>query len=415
MKLFVCLLAALPVLAAPVTITGTIRRPDNQLATGLATIELNAPCVDGSGNLILDRALTVRFDSGAFSVQLEPTTVCPITTYYRVRYRVDRVWISAFEFWSVPPSPTTTTIQAVRLQEAAPPVFARATTKGDISVFDGVTWQKLPKGTDGQVLKADSGATLGVSWAADGGGGGSTTSWTTSLNFGTLIDTQCAEQSFSATGLTLGTPLVVTPPGGLGSVSFTAWASSLNVATVRACYSGGGVAVSGSFTVQVARWTSTLNFGTLIDSQCADQTFAASGLAVGTPLVVIPPAGVGSADFDAWASAAGTAKVRACFSDGQDTAVSGSFTVQAASGYLSASGALDFPNIIAGGFQSLTLTVAGATTSMGAAATPPAALAGQLRVSASVTAANTVTITLENLSDQDIDPASGTFLATVIQ
>lgn len=48
------------------------------------------------------------------------------------------------------------------------------TTKGDLLVFDGTTYQRLPVGSNGQVLTADSTiATVGVKWAA--GGGGSTT------------------------------------------------------------------------------------------------------------------------------------------------------------------------------------------------------------------------------------------------
>jgi len=39
------------------------------------------------------------------------------------------------------------------------------TTKGDIPVFDGGTSQRLPVGTNGQVVTADSTETLGVKWA----------------------------------------------------------------------------------------------------------------------------------------------------------------------------------------------------------------------------------------------------------
>lgn len=44
--------------------------------------------------------------------------------------------------------------------------------KGDLPVFDGAQWDRLGAGTDGQVLKADSAAALGLSWGAAGGGGG---------------------------------------------------------------------------------------------------------------------------------------------------------------------------------------------------------------------------------------------------
>lgn len=46
------------------------------------------------------------------------------------------------------------------------------TTKGDLYVYNGTTLVRLPVGTDGHVLKADSGESAGVGWAAEIGGGG---------------------------------------------------------------------------------------------------------------------------------------------------------------------------------------------------------------------------------------------------
>lgn len=287
--LFVC-----PLFAAPVTITGTIRRPDGSLVTGIATIELSVPCIVG-GSLILDRTITVGFSNGAFSKALEPTTTCPSTTYYRVRYRIDRVWSQTYEYWSVPPSPTTTTIEAVRLDPGNPPTS---------------------------------------------GGGGS----------------------------------------GVGT------------------------------------WTSpSLNFGTIQDLACADLSFTATGLTVGTPLLVVPYAGIGLVSVSAWPSAADTAKIRVCNSSGADIGVNGVFAVKAGLGYLSSAATLDFPSVIAGGSQVLTVTVAGATTSMGAIVAPPAAFEAGLSLSARVTAANTVSVIAHNFTDSDINPASGSFVGMVIQ
>lgn len=45
------------------------------------------------------------------------------------------------------------------------------TTKGDLLAFTGSAWNRLPAGTNGHVLTADSAQTTGVKWAAASGGG----------------------------------------------------------------------------------------------------------------------------------------------------------------------------------------------------------------------------------------------------
>jgi len=72
------------------------------------------------------------------------------------------------------------------------------TTKGDIFTFDTAD-ARLPVGTNGQVLTANSAVALGVEWATGGGGGGATTELdnltTTAINASLL---------FGTTGLDIG-------------------------------------------------------------------------------------------------------------------------------------------------------------------------------------------------------------------
>ena len=55
---------------------------------------------------------------------------------------------------------------------AAFDALSPATTKGDLIVDNGTNNVRLPVGTNGYVLTADSTATEGLKWAAAGGGGG---------------------------------------------------------------------------------------------------------------------------------------------------------------------------------------------------------------------------------------------------
>lgn len=71
----------------------------------------------------------------------------------------------------------------------------KATTKGDLLVYDGTTYQRLPVGTNTHVLTADSAQTLGIKWAAGGGGGAS---YYQTLQANAVDQTQRDKLNFSA-------------------------------------------------------------------------------------------------------------------------------------------------------------------------------------------------------------------------
>ena len=82
---------------------------------------------------------------------------------------------------------------------------------------------------------------------------------------------------------------------------------------------------------------------------------------------------------------------------------------------LSATATLDFGSIATNDTHTLTITVTGAVAGDSVFLGVPAGLDAGLIFCASVTAANTVTVRMHNSSGGSIDPASGTFRATVIR
>jgi hypothetical protein len=82
---------------------------------------------------------------------------------------------------------------------------------------------------------------------------------------------------------------------------------------------------------------------------------------------------------------------------------------------LSATATLDFGSISSNHTETLTITVTGAVAGDSVFLGVPAGLDAGLIFCASVTAANTVTVRMHNSSGGSIDPASGTFRATVIR
>ena len=100
------------------------------------------------------------------------------------------------------------------------------------------------------------------------------------------------------------------------------------------------------------------------------------------------------------------------------TTFSGSVTIgggTAIAKVLSATATLDFPSISSNDTHTLTMTVTGAVAGNAVFIGVPAALDANLSWSASVTAADTVTIRMHNASGASVDPASCTYRATVFQ
>lgn len=172
----------------------------------------------------------------------------------------------------------------------------------------------------------------------------------------------------------------------------------------------------GGSTTAVGEWSSTLDFPSIVDLACGDLTFAATGAPSGLPLITVPPAIGAGLQITSWVSAADTVKTRVCNFSGADVDLaSGTFTVKTTRGFLSGSDTIDFGSICAGCTLTSNVTRTGATTAMAAIVHPPAALASGLFVSSRVSAADTITISLFNATEADIDPASGSFTASAVQ
>jgi hypothetical protein len=82
---------------------------------------------------------------------------------------------------------------------------------------------------------------------------------------------------------------------------------------------------------------------------------------------------------------------------------------------LTATATLDFPSVVAAGQQELTVTVTGAVVGDTVHAGAPAALEAGLAHNTRVTAANTVTVRVLNITASPIDPASASWKVTVIR
>lgn len=135
------LLAAAALWAQPstVTVNGPIYAPDGQLANGgTISATLAAPCVIG-GQFVVPGPYTANIlADGTVSVPLVPTGACETSgNSYAVRIvpkRFNRQFTEVRETWTIPASPSTTTIAAVRTQTVPAPLAA-------------VSWLQLTSGS----------------------------------------------------------------------------------------------------------------------------------------------------------------------------------------------------------------------------------------------------------------------------
>ena len=95
------------------------------------------------------------------------------------------------------------------------------TTKGDLIARASAQVTRLPAGTDGTVLMADSTQALGVKWAAvsGGGGGGAQTPWTSNIDAAGYTLSNIPVIQAPATTPSVPANLILNAPGTLGSVS----------------------------------------------------------------------------------------------------------------------------------------------------------------------------------------------------
>lgn len=165
--------------------------------------------------------------------------------------------------------------------------------------------------------------------------------------------------------------------------------------------------------------SSTLTFGLITAGDWAELTFALAGAVVGMPVVEAWPATL----EDAFRSGSlmrvttpDVVTVRLFNSSAADVtpAAAQTFGASAGVGVTPGTATLDFPLITDGDWAVLTFSYSGAVVGRPLAEAWPAALEAGLSGSMWISAADTVSVRLDNRSGADLDPASHVFGAAFL-
>jgi len=160
---------------------------------------------------------------------------------------------------------------------------------------------------------------------------------------------------------------------------------------------------------------SAIDFASIGDGSCLENTFTLTGLAAGDVLSIGLPSTISSGILATGiASATDTAKIRLCNLSGAAVDLASLTYSVTRPTAISASSAINFGSIGDGLCASDTFTLTGAAA--GTRITPgyPAALESGLQGTMAATATDTIQVRLCNFSGAAVDPASGTFSAAIL-